>query len=175
MNPRQLAALIILLYGISLALPACRIDVSDHHAGMHPHFGPPLDPAPFKNVDFGFQLAYRAICCPALWLPNPLLWLGVCCLIRRRPLSATVLGALAIPFALGPFVLFRNIGLSWWPVRGQQGDQLYIGYHLWFASILLLAIAGAQQVIVDDPTRSETPDLADAHSSIAADVPDLPI
>lgn len=61
------------------------------------------------------------------WAPNPLLWLGLGCLLARRDVAATALGLAATLAAC-----------TWMPLA-----ELLVGYYVWLLSMAGLAAAGA--------------------------------
>jgi hypothetical protein len=83
------------------------------------------------------------------WLPNPLLWLGVACLwigrrrdTRRAGLAAGLAGCLACA------------GAALWFFSGDM-DQLFSGYYVWTASMLLLALVGFWTAVGAQPMVSQ--------------------
>ena len=65
-----------------------------------------------------------------IWLANPILWLGLFLLARRRVHAAGIVGIAAAVFALA---IARN-GLG-------PDEHLLIGFHVWVISMAMLTVA----------------------------------
>lgn len=91
------------------------------------------------------------------FLPNPLLWIGILLLARKRWRSATAAGALAL-----------GLGLVWIVDPDQKMvdlQGLHVGYYCWLASMaallgtgLMIHFLGVYRVLDDRADAAMTPD-----------------
>jgi hypothetical protein len=74
------------------------------------------------------------------WLPNPLLWIGLFCLVDGHPRLALLAGSLALLGGLSLAAFAAS------PANGSWGVTLSGGYYLWVASMICLTAGAAWQV-----------------------------
>ncbi len=104
-----------------------------------------------------------------VWLAHPIVWVGWPLLLLRRWRAATVAGCIALVLALNAPLVFQPREGPWFPAR--------VGYHLWFASMALLACSAAVRALLfrsDPVARSEAfGRLAARHGTLAAELAEL--
>ena len=83
------------------------------------------------------------------WLPNPLLWFGWTLVAIARPGELRLAG-----FVAGVAGALAVVGASLWLLSGSAGD-LQVGYYMWFASMIVLALVGfLTATVVRSPSSS---------------------
>ena len=132
----------VLLFAVSLSLPAAYFGVSFGHIPEAPLDGPPAT---------GWMLFYLWYTCLPWsmvivpWYANPIWLCGVIALMLKEPWAALVFGIIATLLAL--LTLRIGLGLKggfWgeWPDAG----NFHIGYYVWLGSMLALMGAAAYEI-----------------------------
>ena len=123
---------VVAVYAVSFLLPVTSIGCCSSDMpvlGFLAFLSPPVGFAALFSGPHGSPIheTLSAIGMIAGWAPNPLVWFGLYCLVRRRWLAGAASGLAAL-----------LVGLVWIGL----GHSLGPGYYVWMASMAVLASGG---------------------------------